>query len=104
MINHCVLTTMDNIYNPFKAFDKWLNFDIEHKYNSCSWLAVFCKASSHMEEYDYNVAVSQAIDQVLEINPSGIHFKLYEEDADEVIKIANKAYRESMANRSSMPN
>ena len=30
----CMLTTVDNPFNPFKDFDSWLMFDNEKGYNS----------------------------------------------------------------------
>lgn len=34
-----MLTTVDNPYNPFDDFDKWLNYDILKGYNCCGIVA-----------------------------------------------------------------
>lgn len=94
-MNRCMLTTADNVFNPFTDFDRWLEYDTEYKYNTCEWLSIFSKTSEHFDDFDYNEDISNAIDMFLMLNPSGIHYKLYENEADEVIKMANKAYNET---------
>ncbi len=35
----CMLTTVDNPYDPFDQFDEWFNYDMDLGYNSSAYLA-----------------------------------------------------------------
>ena len=95
-MNPCAITTIDNPWNPFTQFLKWWEHDHEYGYNSLEIVAYFAKTSTELEEEDYNDEVSYAIDKVLEINPFGRHIKIYKDEADDIIKLANKAYNDSL--------
>lgn len=88
----CMLTTMDNPYNPFTHFDEWFAFDIEHQYMTTEWLGKLAKTSSLLEDEENKEEISAAIDRFLAINPYGIHFKVYDYDANTIIPLANKAF------------
>jgi hypothetical protein len=94
-MKQCVLTTIDNVYNPFTQFDEWFAYDVEHHYHTCELLAMFSKASPNLEEDDYNHDISNAIDRFLAINPYGLHMKVYEDEAETLIPLANKVYKET---------
>lgn len=94
-MKQCVLTTIDNVWNPFTHFDEWYAFDLEHHYNTMEWLARFSKASPELEVDEYCDETSYAIDRFLELNPFGLHIKVYKDEADTLIPLANKAYKES---------
>ena len=36
MARKCLLTTVDNPFDPIEQFTSWFMFDIEKGYNSCS--------------------------------------------------------------------
>lgn len=93
-MKRCIVTTMDNIYNPFTQYDKWRSFDREHHYYTEEWIATCSKASPNLEADDYNEETSNAIDRLLWINPYGIFIKVYEDEADVLIPLANKAFEE----------
>lgn len=95
MIDECLLTTMDNMYDPFTQEDDWLRYDTEHRYFSNQCLARHCYASSNMTEEQYRQEVSDAIDRYLAINPLGIHYKLWKGQASVMIPIANQVFKES---------
>lgn len=38
MAKKCMLTTIDNPFDPFEQFTSWLLFDEEKGYHSCSYL------------------------------------------------------------------
>lgn len=91
-MSQCMATTIDNPYNPFTHFDEWLSYDMSKHYNTSEIVAYFSKASSNMDEEEYNDAVNYGIDRLLELNPLGLHMKVYDYEADALIPLANKAY------------
>ena len=95
-MKQCMLTTIDNCWNPLTHFDEWFAFDREHRYSTIEWLALFSKASPNLEPEDYHEETSYAIDRFLALNPFGLHMKVYEDEADTLIPLANKAYKEML--------
>lgn len=93
-MRQCMLTTMDNVYNPFTHPDEWLAFDDEKGYRTNRWLARCSLTSSNLDEEDYDQEFNDAIDRFLLLNPYGIHYKLYEDEASVMIPLANKVYKE----------
>ena len=94
MIDDCLLTTLDNMYDPFTQPDEWLEFDREKGYFSNELLARHAFLSNKLPDEDYKQEVSDAIDRFLRVNPLGIHYKLYKEQAAKMIPLANEVYRE----------
>lgn len=88
----CLATTMDNPNNPFTEFRKWLACDIEHGYNTNAFVAAFSDASDLMLEEDYEYEHEQAINRLLELNLTGIHYKVYIDDDPNITKIIYDAY------------
>lgn len=95
-MNACTITTMDNPWNPFTHFPKWWEHDHEFGYNSLEMVAHFARTSTELEDEFYNDEVSDAIDKILDMNPYGLHIKIYEDEADDLIKLANAAYKEGL--------
>ena len=93
---NCALTTMDNPYNPFKKFKEWYNYDVTHGYNTCAWLDRYCKTSVMFEEDKMLGDIEDGMNAFLALNPFGIHMKVYENDADTFIPIANDVYKQVM--------
>lgn len=95
-MKQCMVTTMDNVYNPFTQFDEWYAYDQANGYNTCSMLAYFTKTSSELDEEWLEEDIDRGIDRLLELNPLGIHMKVYQDEADLIIPLANEAYRDSL--------
>lgn len=66
MSRACMLSTIDNPYNPFDNFDLWLLFDNEKGYNSCGYLARIAKLSDDMSQVEIDTEVERAIDEIIE--------------------------------------
>ena len=45
MAKKCMLTTIDNPFDPFEQFTSWLLFDEEKGYHSCSYLGRIARTS-----------------------------------------------------------
>lgn len=70
------ITTFDNPFNPFTQFTEWLLFDKEKGYNTCEYLARIAKVEDNLSQQEYNHAVEQAIDSMIEIDPFNIYKKI----------------------------
>lgn len=82
-MSQCMLTTIDNPFNPFTQFDNWFSFDESLGYHSCSYLARIAKTSNDLSDEDYEMEVEDAIDEIIELDPFGIYKKVYEDDKDD---------------------
>ena len=75
MSKECMLTTIDNPFDPFEQFTSWLMFDIEKGYNSCSYLARIVNLSDDMTQKEIDDEIDRAIDEIITLNPLGIYIK-----------------------------
>lgn len=72
-----MITTYDNPFNPFTDFDKWFLFDIEKGYNTCSYLARIAKTSDQLSDYENDLELERAIDEIISIHNNEIYKKVY---------------------------
>jgi hypothetical protein len=73
-----MLTTIDNPYNPFEDFKNWFLFDVEHGYNSCSYLARITRTSDQFTEKENNEELEHAIDEIIAHDFMNIYIKVTE--------------------------
>ena len=72
----CMLTTIDNPFDPFEQFTSWFLFDVEKGYNTCSYLARIAKTSDQFSEEENNEEIERAIDEIIKYNPLNIYKKV----------------------------
>lgn len=48
MSRKCMLTTIDNPFDPIEQFTSWFMFDNEKGYNSCSYLSRIARTSHEL--------------------------------------------------------
>lgn len=72
-----MLTTIDNPYNPFTHWDEWYAYDEGAGYHTSGLLARITINSHELSEVDQNLAISYAIDEIIEENVLGIYTKAY---------------------------
>lgn len=77
------LTTIDNPHNPITEYDKWINFEIEHGYNTSAYLARVAHISDLMSDYEEEQEIKRAIDEAIKLDPFGIYKKVIVEDSEE---------------------
>lgn len=71
----CMLTTVDNPYNPFEQFALWFLFDVQHGYNSCGRIARVAKLSEDLSQVEYDREKERAIDEIVLHDPTNIYTK-----------------------------
>ena len=78
----CMLSTVNNPYNPFTEFHKWYKFDQVYEEGCAQYLAKVCLADDEMLPADYDEEVERAIDEIIEMNPRKIYIKVVHEEED----------------------
>ena len=76
MNSTCMLSTIDNPFNPFDDFRSWFQFDIEKGYNSCSLLARIAQFEDDFSDEESNSEIERAIDQIIDNDFLGIYIKI----------------------------
>lgn len=73
-----MLTTIDNPFNPFTQFDEWYAYDVLLGYHTSAYLARVVKTSYELSEADQDVAIENAIDEIVKNDPLGIYIRVAE--------------------------
>ncbi len=76
----CMLTTVDNPYDPLTDFDNWYAYDESHGYCTSGYLARIAMNSYSLSESDQDQAVSDAIDEIILMNSDGFYKKIVENE------------------------
>jgi len=76
-----MLTTVDNPFNPFTMFDEWLVYDTMMGYDSSAFLARVAKVSIDLSEPDQELAIQDAIEEIVKENVSGMWRKVSKNSA-----------------------
>jgi len=76
-MKNCMLTTIDNPYDPFTQFTKWFLFDVHKGYNSCGYLARIAHTSEEFSEEENEEENERAIDEIIKNDVLNIYKKAY---------------------------
>lgn len=76
MANECMLTTVDNPFDPFEQFTSWRLFDLEKGYNCCERLARFVELPDDVSEQEENEIIENAIDEIIKYDFLDIYKKV----------------------------
>ena len=76
MSNNCMLTTIDNPFDPFDDFTSWFLFDIEKGYDSCGKVMRIAKLSDDLTEKEEDVEIERAIDEIIKYDPLDVYKKV----------------------------
>lgn len=79
LVEH-MLTTIDNPFNPFTQYDEWNVWDQNAGYCTTSFLARIVKTSDELSDADQQLAIEQAIDEIVKENVSGMYIKFASND------------------------
>ena len=76
MVDECMLSTIDNPYNPFTDYISWMLYDNQHGYNSHGYMMRIARITDDMSSVEENIEIERAIDEIIELNPLGIYIKV----------------------------
>ena len=82
MANDCMLTTIDNPFDPFEHFDAWRIWDKENGYNTCEYLARIAKLSEDMTQKEEDEEIERAMDEIVSLNPLNVYIKVERKTAN----------------------
>lgn len=72
----CMLTTIDNPFDPFEQFDSWFMFDVEKGYYSCSYLARIARTSNSLSDKENEDELERAIDEIIQYDFTNTYKKV----------------------------
>ena len=67
------ITTIDNPFNPFEQFKRWLNYDEQKGYHTCGRLALLAHTSDYLSDYENDVLIDRAMCDMLDIYGTDIY-------------------------------
>ena len=76
MASKCMLTTVDNPFDPFEQFTSWFMFDEEKGYHTCSYLGKIARTSDQLSEEENELENERAIDEILKYDFRNIYKKV----------------------------
>mgnify|MGYP003498965169 CR=1 FL=1 len=82
MSKQCLLTTIDNPYDPFEQFDDWFRYDTEFGYDCCSKVARIANVSEDMSDEEYLDETEKAIDAIIQHDFTNTYKKVTKELRD----------------------
>ena len=79
LVIRCMLSTIDNPYNPFDDWDRWYAFDNLKGYHTPGYLARIAHPSDQLSDNDNALELCDSIDLIVEENVLGIYIKVEKE-------------------------
>ena len=76
-MNDVMLTTIDNPFDPFTQWDEWKRFDEDMQYYTCEYLARIAKTSDDLSDADNELAIEDAINEIVSLNILGVYLKVF---------------------------
>lgn len=73
-----MLSTSDNPWNPWTNFKEWYAYDMQAGYNTLPYLARVTYSSDELSEADQDLAVEQAIEEIIRLNINGLYIAVPE--------------------------
>lgn len=64
-LHECMLSTIDNPYNPFDNFDEWYRYDMDKGWDSSGRLARIAQISDDMSDEEEEMENERAIDLII---------------------------------------
>lgn len=80
-----MLTTLDNPWNPFTHFDEWREYDESSGWHTLALLGRVVVTSDELSEADQELAIDDAMAEIVRENVSGVHI-LVTEDSERLVR------------------
>ena len=77
-----MVSTVDNPHSPFDDFSAWYAYDTAAGYHTSTFLARIAQLSDQLSDSDYNLAIEQAVDEIVNENVLGVYIKVTKEFPD----------------------
>lgn len=81
-MSNCMLSTLDNPFDPFTQFDDWYSFDEQVGHHTCGYLARIAKSSDELSEVEEAEAIENAIDEIVKLNVNGLYIKVIKDETN----------------------
>ena len=78
-MKQCMLTTIDNPFNPFNQFASWFEYDSSMGYNSCGRLMRIAQVSDDMSDTEENAEIERAINEIIVHDFTNLYTKVSQE-------------------------
>ena len=75
-MSKCMLSTIDNPYDPYDQFDSWYMFDMDQGYNSCAYLDRIARTSDQLTEEENDREIERAIDEIIKYDVMNLYTKI----------------------------
>ena len=72
----CMLSTIDNPFNPFEDYSSWLMFDKEKGYDSAERLMRIANLTDDMTQKEENEEIERAIDEIIKYDILNVYVKV----------------------------
>lgn len=77
-MQECYITTEDNPFNIFEDFDNWKQYDEDHNYFTCEYIArVRDTYPQSIDSEDEQLIMNQVFDDIIELNLLGNYKKVF---------------------------
>ena len=82
MASRCMITTIDNPYDPFEQFTSWFLFDEEKGYHTCAYLGRIARTSDQLSDKENELETERAIDEIIKYDFRNIYKKVKKESVN----------------------
>ena len=93
MENKCMLTTLDNPFNPFVDFSSWYMFDCEKNHNTSSRLARIAILDSEMTQQERDAEMERAMNLIVKYDLEDLYVKGTEEQIEKWLEVQKNSQK-----------
>ena len=79
-MSRCMLSTIDNPFNPFEDFKDWLMYDSEKGYYSCGYVGRISRTSDLLTDEENDLEIERAIDEIIKYDFTNLYIKVKEDE------------------------